>query len=105
MYGHTKHRKKHTYPMYACGGFSQRGRSVCDEVNIHREALEGYMVRRIKERYLESGQWLELMDLVKAEFEALARPDTGELLEHRMSPQPLKLMRALDISIVICHAK
>lgn len=79
MYGHTKRRKGHVYPMYVCGGFSQGGRSVCEEVYVHQDALEGYAVRRIKERYLESGQWLNLLDLLKAELEAFAQPNTDAL--------------------------
>ena len=98
MYGHTKRRKGHVYPMYVCGGFSQGGRSICEETYVHQDALEGYVLRRIKERYLESGQWLNLLDLLKVEFEALAQPHTDALsnTDKRLKEVEQKINLLLD---------
>ena len=88
MIGQPSHGNGHKYLMYTCSGYLRIGKSVCRSVHILTDALEGEILRTIRE-HLSSPCW-------KAEVEETLRMMIGEEFGDTAQTLTDELTRQLD---------
>jgi len=96
--GQNYGKKKVRY--YVCGGYINKGNSVCSDFKINKNEIEGFVVREIRKRILGSDLLGRLEEEMKNRLQvaSLDRLDTVESFERQLTDVNIRIQRLLTLA-------
>jgi hypothetical protein len=97
---HGQNSGKKNIRYYVCGGYINKGNSVCSDCRINKNEIEGFVIREIRKRILNSDLLNRLEEEMKSRLQvaSLERLDTVESFERQLADINIRIQRQLTLA-------